>query len=263
MDILEKWAATEGATIKESKQSTRFRIDRLGMSILAPKPNVSLNMIANTLYESDFAIIVVDSTEGPLPHNREHIIVARQARVPVMSVLFANVDRLYSLAPQDARQLLKLEQEEIRLLLSSYEVGGHNSLLFHDSTSATRSPRTAVGGLSKLGPMLSKPTATRQPGKNSVWQQKAAAQVYFLTNEEAAGRAITLNGPTTLQIWSEGSTSTVDLAAPDTVRPGEVAEVRIEAKEAFSAYSGSRIMLMKDDHVLGMGVVTEASTFSP
>src|SRR5690606_1010693 len=68
--------------------------------------------------QMDGAILVVASTDGPMPQTREHILLARQVGVPAMVVFMNKVDMV------DDAELLELVEMEIRELLSSYEFPG-------------------------------------------------------------------------------------------------------------------------------------------
>jgi len=75
------------------------------------------NMITGAA-QMDGAILVVASTDGPMPQTREHILLARQVGVPSMVVFMNKVDMV------DDPELLELVEMEIRELLSSYEFPG-------------------------------------------------------------------------------------------------------------------------------------------
>ena len=75
------------------------------------------NMITGAA-QMDGAILVVASTDGPMPQTREHILLARQVGVPAMVVFMNKVDMV------DDEELLELVELEIRELLSSYEFPG-------------------------------------------------------------------------------------------------------------------------------------------
>jgi elongation factor Tu len=69
----------------------------------------------------DGAILVVASTDGPMPQTREHILLARQVGVPAIVVFMNKVDMV------DDEELLELVEMEIRELLSFYEYDGDNA----------------------------------------------------------------------------------------------------------------------------------------
>ena len=75
------------------------------------------NMITGAA-QMDGAILVVASTDGPMPQTREHILLARQVGVPAMVVFMNKVDMV------DDKELLELVEMEVRELLSSYEFPG-------------------------------------------------------------------------------------------------------------------------------------------
>ncbi len=75
------------------------------------------NMVTGAA-QMDGAIIVVASTDGPMPQTREHILLARQVGVPALVVFMNKVDMV------DDPELLDLVEMEIRELLSFYEFPG-------------------------------------------------------------------------------------------------------------------------------------------
>ena len=75
------------------------------------------NMITGAA-QMDGAILVVSAADGPMPHTREHILLARQVGVPYIVVFMNKVDMV------DDEELLELVEMEIRDLLSSYEFPG-------------------------------------------------------------------------------------------------------------------------------------------
>ncbi len=75
------------------------------------------NMITGAA-QMDGAILVVASTDGPMPQTREHILLARQVGVPYIIVFMNKVDQV------DDPELLDLVEMEIRDLLSQYEFPG-------------------------------------------------------------------------------------------------------------------------------------------
>jgi elongation factor Tu len=80
----------------------------------------------------DGAILVVASTDGPMPQTREHILLARQVGVPRIVVFMNKVDMV------DDPELLDLVEIEIRELLSKYEFPGDEIPIIRGS---------ALGGL--------------------------------------------------------------------------------------------------------------------
>jgi len=89
------------------------------------------NMITGAA-QMDGAILVVASTDGPMPQTREHILLARQVGVPAIVVFMNKVDLV------DDEELLELVDMEIRELLDSYEFPGDDTPIIQGS---------ALGGL--------------------------------------------------------------------------------------------------------------------
>jgi elongation factor Tu len=89
------------------------------------------NMVTGAA-QMDGAILVVASTDGPMPQTREHILLARQVGVPQLVVFMNKVDLV------DDEELLDLVEMEIRELLSFYGFDGDNIPVIRGS---------ALGGL--------------------------------------------------------------------------------------------------------------------
>ena len=84
------------------------------------------NMITGAA-QMDGAILVVASTDGPMPQTKEHILLARQVGVPQIVVFMNKVDLV------DDAELLDLVEMEIRELLSSYGFDGDNTPIIRGS----------------------------------------------------------------------------------------------------------------------------------
>ncbi len=84
------------------------------------------NMITGAA-QMDGAILVVASTDGPMPQTKEHILLARQVGVPRIVVFMNKVDLV------DDAELLDLVEMEIRDLLSTYEYDGDNTPVIQGS----------------------------------------------------------------------------------------------------------------------------------
>jgi len=89
------------------------------------------NMVTGAA-QMDGAILVVASTDGPMPQTREHILLARQVGVPQLVVFMNKVDMV------DDPELLDLVEMEVRELLSFYQFDGDNIPVIRGS---------ALGGL--------------------------------------------------------------------------------------------------------------------
>ena len=84
------------------------------------------NMVTGAA-QMDGAILVVASTDGPMPQTREHILLARQVNVPRIVVFMNKVDLV------DDAEMLDLVEMEIRDLLSFYNFDGDNAPIIRGS----------------------------------------------------------------------------------------------------------------------------------
>ncbi len=84
------------------------------------------NMVTGAA-QMDGAILVVASTDGPMPQTREHILLARQVGVPRLVVFMNKVDMV------DDPELLDLVEMEIRELLDFYEFDADNTPIIRGS----------------------------------------------------------------------------------------------------------------------------------
>ena len=78
------------------------------------------NMITGAA-QMDGTILVVASTDGPMPQTHEHILLARQVGVPAIVVFMNKVDQV------DDEELLDLVELEIRELLSKHGFPGDDT----------------------------------------------------------------------------------------------------------------------------------------
>ena len=84
------------------------------------------NMITGAA-QMDGAILVVASTDGPMPQTREHILLARQVGVPYIVVFMNKTDQV------DDPELLDLVEMEIRELLNEYGFPGDDTPIIKGS----------------------------------------------------------------------------------------------------------------------------------
>ena len=84
------------------------------------------NMITGAA-QMDGAILVVASTDGPMPQTKEHILLARQVGVPYIIVFMNKTDQV------DDPEILELVEMEIRDLLSSYGFPGDDTPIIKGS----------------------------------------------------------------------------------------------------------------------------------
>ena len=75
------------------------------------------NMITGAA-QMDGTILVVSAADGPMPQTREHVLLAKQVRVPYIVVFLNKVDMV------EDSELLDLVELEVRELLSGYDFPG-------------------------------------------------------------------------------------------------------------------------------------------
>ncbi|UCC66129.1 MAG: elongation factor Tu [Deltaproteobacteria bacterium] len=75
------------------------------------------NMITGAA-QMDGTILVVSAADGPMPQTREHVLLAKQVRVPYIVVFLNKIDMV------DDVELLDLVELEVRELLSGYDFPG-------------------------------------------------------------------------------------------------------------------------------------------
>ena len=95
------------------------------------------NMITGAA-QMDGAVLVVASTDGPMPQTREHILLARQVGVPYIVVFMNKTDQV------DDPELLELVEMEVRELLTEYEFPGDDIPVVKGS--ALKAMEAAIAG---------------------------------------------------------------------------------------------------------------------
>jgi elongation factor Tu len=84
------------------------------------------NMITGAA-QMDRTILVVSAADGPMPQTREHVLLAKQVRVPYIVVFLNKVDMV------DDPELLDLVELEVRELLSGYDFPGDQTPVIRGS----------------------------------------------------------------------------------------------------------------------------------
>jgi elongation factor Tu len=84
------------------------------------------NMITGAA-QMDGTILVVSAADGPMPQTREHVLLAKQVRVPYIVVFLNKVDMV------DDPELLDLVELEVRELLSGYDFPGDSTPVIRGS----------------------------------------------------------------------------------------------------------------------------------
>lgn len=255
--VMDEVAAPERSQVRRRDGVYELAVESAGVTVRSLAPGGDVTAMADMLHSTDIALIVINSTVGPTPAIREHILIARQARVPMLAMLLTNVVELYVRAPEEASELLAIEVREIRELLSTYDLDGNTAGVYFDA----ETPET-VAGVSQFGSREAlralarfSPQRVRAPGMGQVSEFWGA--VYLLTELEANGNAVSLAPKDTITVWSEGTQSMATLSSVSQYHPGDYREMSLSLKTSVRALQGSRILLVRDDRVIGLGAVTQ------
>lgn len=255
--VLQKVAAQERSDIRRLGDMYEVTVESVGVRLSSLAPGAGITALANLLHANEIALIVVDSQRGPTPAIREHILVARQARVPMLAVLLVNVKALYAGAPDDAAELLALESDEIRDLLSTYHLNADAVPVFYDAQTPEAGVGVAAYGLRETLQALSILTPRRVASTEMQSVDKIWSAVYLLTEAEADERAVILTPDDSIVVWSEGTQSPAKLASLTEYHPGDYREMPLSVEMPLKAREGSRILLLRDDRVVGLGAITQ------
>lgn len=212
-------------------------------------------LIANQLLTADLALLVVDSTQGPLPSVREQLIIARQTRIPRIAIYFSNTRTLLKAAPKDAPELLELEEMEMRELMNKYEMGGERAVVLFDGDVSKLSKLSYTKGTTDLQRYLGSISIKRpaQPSLRPV--SEFNCYYYLLSNPEANGRGVTLTDRTHIDVWIEGNSSGGTVRTSSSHRPGDNGEVVLQLSSPLRAIEGARVLLVNNGVTVGVGVV--------
>jgi translation elongation factor EF-Tu-like GTPase len=255
--VMREMAGREGSEIQSHGGVYELAVESAGVTLRSLVDGQGVTAMADLLLTSDIALIVVDATRGPTPVIREHILIARQARVPMMAMLLGNVEGLFAGAPDEAPEVLALEIREIRDLLSAYDMDGNAARVYLDSR-----PPDAVAGVAAYGSretllalahFVPRRVRAADLGRvSNIW-----GAVYLLTDTEADGNASALAPNDSVVLWSEGTQSTATLNSVSVYHPGDFREMPLSMEVPVKGLEGSRFLLVNDDRVIGVGAITQ------
>ena len=225
--------------------------------IMSPKIDAKASEVASLAQDASHAVIVVDATQGPLPVTREHVLIARQAGIPSLSIMFTNVSGLEGMI--DAGELLKLEELEVREVFNMYEMGGDNAPVYHDSSiKVVPNLHTNAIGLSSVLSKL-KATPKRKSFNVKYFTGKSlSTYVYLLTSQEAKyTEALSQDG--SVSLWVNGQFAKGKVASKG-IAPGAYGELQIILDKPVKAAEGSRYLLENNGQIIAAGVVVRVSS---
>ncbi len=217
---------------------------RSGANSVATAPlGSSASSIASLAQRAKHAVIVVDATRGPLHIIREHILIARQAGVPSLSLLFVNTGRV-----KDS-ELLKMEEQEARAVLSTYDLNGDQAALF--------TVKTLWRGGDELSDALDALKNTPDRPEESlafINGQQLATFIYLLTPLESKW-TLALQKDSPVTVWINGRVSQGRVSSTHTLNPGDSGDMSLQLGAPVSAATGSRFLLEREGRIIALGVV--------
>lgn len=255
--VMRELAGKEGSEIQRRGGVYELAVESAGVRLRSLVAGEGVTAMADLLHVSDIAVIVVDATRGPTPVIREHVLIARQARVPMLAMLLTNVETLFSNAPEEAAELLDLEIREIRKLLSTYDMDGDVVRVFLDSRPPDAMTGIAAHGIRESLLALARFVPRRVRAGDFASVSDIWGAVYLLTDAEADGAAIDLAPDDSIVLWSEGTRSTATLNSVSTYGPGDFREMPLSMETPVKGAEGSRFLLVRGDRVIGVGAITQ------
>ena len=246
LTALEQLAQDFNAAITESNGVRRAATPDHKLIFTAIKSGRDPVSVANQLLNADLAFVVVDSTDGPLPISREHVVLARQTRVPLTGIYFAETRKV------DDAELLELEELEMRELLSIYKLEGDKAPVFSDSAKGSN-------GVPALRRFLTSGLSTRPPEGPLRMGSEFHGTFYLLTEPEGRerNRATTITNGSKLEIWISGAHRSAVAKTQGKHWPGDVPDFAMELDAPAKMAEGSRLLLIQSGMVVGVGVVAE------
>lgn len=212
-------------------------------SVAAATLGSSASSIASLAQRAKHAVIVVDATQGPLQIIREHILIARQAGVPSLSLLFVNTDRV-----KDS-ELLKMEEQEARALLNTYEMNGDHAALFTVKT-LRRGGDELSGALAAL-----KNTPDRPEQSLSFTNGQQLATFIYLVTPLESNWTLALQKDSPVTVWINGQVSQERVSSTHTFNPGDSGDLTLQLSAPVRAAAGSRFLLEREGRIIALGVV--------
>jgi translation elongation factor EF-Tu-like GTPase len=209
----------------------------------APRKGASASEVANAAAKAKHAVLVIDAANGPLSITREHILIARQARVPSLSMLVVNTAALDALP--DKASLIDIEVAEVRQLFDKYEIKGSAVPLFFDESGLKSILRETVALPARA------PESTPSPSRKEV-----SGFIYLLSAPESPGVKAIRHGDT-VTIWVGGQTTTARVNSKAAIEPGGMGDIQVETDVPVGFYPGQRFLFESDGKIVAAGVVTK------
>lgn len=233
--------ASKGEVVLLGDDARILLSDATGLE--TPRKDASASEVATAAASAKHAVLVIDAERGPLPITREHILIARQARVPSLSMLVVNTTALDGLP--DKASLIDDEVAEVRQLFDKYEIKGSAVPLFFDDDGLNAILRESVA----------LPGRAPESVPSSVGKE-VSGFIYLLSTLESPGVEGLRQGDA-VTIWIGGQTSRAIVASEAAIEPGGVDEIRIETEVPVGSSPGQRFLFESGGKLVAAGVVTE------
>jgi translation elongation factor EF-Tu-like GTPase len=221
-----------------------------GVRFVTPPPSSDVMEVADLARSADLVLVVNDATQGPTPIIREHILVARQVQIPSLGLLISKTDEFVDATDGD-RELLDLEELELRELLNQYHAAAGAVRRFYDSDAldAAAGPGALHRAVAEGSYPRRSPAAT-----GTVTGTVLRSEIYLLTAAEAEEVQAIASGDT-LSFWIDGERMEGVADSSGTIQPGDNATLVIRLSEALTSAPGTRFILARNGHLIGVGTV--------
>jgi translation elongation factor EF-Tu-like GTPase len=251
--LLDTLAMANNSRLETSDGVRRVTITTAGGSIELSTPvNNDLRLKAKLAATSDVVFLALDSTEGPMPVHREDILLARQSAVQRIVPVFTRTNLV------DDAELLELEELEIRELLNKYKMDGDKASVILDTPVAAkrRNLKPPSGDLTALADgVMREPKRVHQADSGTFRDAKAA--FYVLTSQELALRGVT-EPPRAgkYELLVGASSGFAEVKFDQVVSWGSNVDGSLQFESPLSMFEGKRFIMLRDGHIIAVGVVT-------
>lgn len=219
-----------------------------------PRQGSSASEIANIAQNARHGILVIDATSGPLPITREHILIARQAGVPSLSLMFVNIPLLEGIS--GVKESINLQEREVRKLMDAYTMSGSNAMVFHDAlTASTKNLHSnGIGFGAVVKKMYSIPEHKTQ--LNHQFPRSEFSAVIYLLSVSESENAVKLKENSKVRIWVNGNTVDAHIRSKTKLNPGDVDNLVFESETPIVAPHGSKLLLERNGGIIAAGILS-------
>lgn len=227
------------------------------LKLSTPLLNAAASEIASLSQNAIHGVIVVDAAQGPLPITREHVLIAKQAGIPSLSIMFVNVSGLEGM--KDAKKLLNQEEREVREVFNMYDMGGDKADVFYYEGETLISDQTTNANsyesvLSKL-----KDIPKRKAVNVSYYKGRSLSTYVYLLSSQEARYTSPLRKGSSIKLWVNGQVQE-GLVSSIGLNPGESGKLELVLENPVSVAEGSRYLLENKGQIVAAGVVVRVNS---